>query len=89
MNMQEKATLREVFTEITDLRDRMDDRFDEVFTRLRGVESELAANRAVMADRKEHRVEMRWKVSSLVALIGASATAAGVVTTIVLRFFGA
>lgn len=87
--MQEKATLRELFTEISDLRDRMDDRFDEVFTRLRGVEKEMAAHMAVLEDRKEHRVHMRWRVSSLVALIGASATAAGVVTTIVLKVLGA
>lgn len=85
MNMQEKATLRELFEEVTSLRDRMDERFDGIELRMRTVEQDLSAYRAVEAERKEHKIHMRWKVSAVVGLIGASATAAGVVTTIVLR----
>lgn len=85
MNAPERATLRELFAEVTSLRDRMDERFDGVEMRMRTVEQDLSAYRAVEAERKEHRVSVRWGVSSLISIVGIAAGVAATVVTVLLR----
>lgn len=88
MNMQEKATLRELFNEVTSLRDRMDERFDGVETRMRSVEQDLSAYSAVEAERKEHRVSIRWGISSIISVVSIAAGVAAAVVTAIHRFLG-
>lgn len=88
MNAPERATLRELFAEIGHLSDRIDDRFDGLDERMRSVEQELSANRAVEAVRKEHKVSLRWGVDSVLKVAALSATVSGIVVTVLLRVFG-
>lgn len=85
MNAPERATLRELFAEIGSLRDRMDERFDGVETRMRTVEQDLGAYRAVEAERKEHKVSIRWGVSSIISIVSIAAGVAATVVTVLLR----
>lgn len=87
MNMQEKATLRELFTEITHLGERMDDRFDALEERVRAVEATGIRLETTDVVRKEHRVGIRWGISSIISVVGIAAAVSSVVVTVILRVF--
>lgn len=88
MNAPERATLRDLFNELNYLSDRINLRFDGMDERMRSLEEEMAANRAVDAVRKEHKVGLRWGISTILSIVGISATVGSIVTGIVLRVMG-
>jgi hypothetical protein len=86
MTNQERATLRDLFDEISGLRDRMDERFDGIEVRMRTVEADLNTYRGVEQERRERKVGLRWGVTTILQVAGLSAAVGGTVTAIILRF---
>lgn len=88
MNAPERATLRDLFTEIGKLSDKVDDHFDVIEARMRDVEQELITYRAAETVRREHKVGIRWGISTIVSVVGIASGVAATVVTVILRVLG-
>lgn len=86
MTTDEKVTLRELFGEVNGLRSDMMARFDDQDVRLRYLEQRANFNEGADAQRKEHKVSIRWGITSIISVASIAAAVGGTVTAIILRF---
>lgn len=88
MTTEERATLRDLFKAMGELRQDMTSRFDGQDERLRSVENKVIAMQAVESERKDAKVGIHWTWTTVLSILGLSATTALGVIGIVLRVLG-
>lgn len=88
MTISEKADLRELVAMLGAFDDKVTARFDAQDERLRSVENKVTAMQAVESERKDARVGIRWTWTTVLSILGLSATTALGVIGIVLRVLG-
>lgn len=83
MNMQERATLRDLFDAVEDMHKEVNERFDRLDQRLTPVEHYVTADKARNESARAFRAGLAKVTGIIISIIGVAIAAAGLILALV------